>query len=184
MTNDTRKPVPPREIRVLLYETRDAQPAATVLIEQRRSPIDPSLGASEMEPLDRLLACRALVGAEFDAFAAEVIGEGVRAFGKVTTDPERVRALVADNVELRGAHIRTAQTLAAIATRRDEYGDALDDALTALDALADGVKAERNRHEPWCPACGEPSRRDATLDELLASVEGIAARLREARGQR
>lgn len=104
-------------------------------------------------------------------------------FGEVTTDPERVRALVADNVELRGAHMCTARTLAAIATRRDEYGDALDDALTALDALADGIKAERSRPEPWCPACGEPSRRDATLDEILASVEGIAARLREARGQ-
>lgn len=180
MTNDTRKPIPPREIRVLLYETRDAQPAATVLIEQRRSPIDPTLGASEMEPLDRLLACRAIVGVEFDAFAAEVLGEDVRAFGKVTTDPEHVRALVADNVELRGAHIRTAQTLAAIATRRDEYGDALDDALTALDALADGV-GQASHDVKWAQDWRDVS---STLDEILASVEGIAARLREARGQR
>ena len=95
---------------------------------------------------------------------------------KVTTDPERVRALVADNVELRGAHMRTARTLAAIATRRDEYGDTLDDALTALDALADGVGKERDA-SMW-------QREQATFDEILASVEGIAARLLGARGQR
>lgn len=183
MTNDTRKPVPPREIRVLLYETRDAQPAATVLVEQRRSPIDPTLGSSKMEPLDRLLACRAIVGAEFDAFAAEVIGEDVRAFGKVTTDPEHVRALVADNVELRGAHIRTAQTLAAIATRRDVYGDALDDALTALDALAGGV-GQASHDVRWAQDWRDVSYVSSTLDEILASIEGIAARLREARSQR
>lgn len=178
MTNDIRKPVPPREIRVLLYETRDAQPAATALIEQRRSPIDPTIGTSEMEPLDALLACRALVGAEFDAFASEVLGEDVRAFGKVTTDPERVRALVADNVELRGAHMRTAHTLAAIATRRDEYGDALDDALTALDALANGV-GQASHDVKWAQDWRDVS---STLDEILASINAIAQNLREARG--
>lgn len=160
MTNDTRKPVPPREIRVLLYETRDAQPAATVLIEQRRSPIDPSLGASEMEPIDALLACRALVGAEFDAFAAEVLYSRVR------------HVTVSDRAELRAL-------ACAIADRRDEYGDALDDALTALDALADGVGKERDKAQDWLTV----REARATFDEIIASVEGIAARLREARGQ-